>query len=304
MENTAQRGPQAAREEVSVLIPTIGREKLLRACLDSIAACRPAPAEVVVVDQSGDDRIAELVSGYRELGARVVRSQGRGVANGRNVGLHAVAHDAVLMTDDDCTVAPDWVEVGARLLAEDPRLIVSGRVLPGRDDAEGVPSTISDTERKDYTGTLQCGVLYTNNVALNRSEVLRAGAFDESFERASDNDLCYRWLTSGRRLVYDPALLVWHHDWRSPKQLRRLYVRYWRGEGALYAKHLRAGDARMLRLARRDVYWRLRGPLGRPGGRRQAVLELRGIVRGLPVGFARRLLGRTSTSMRSGADRG
>jgi len=299
-----QPGVPAGREDVSVVIPTIGRVELLRACLDSIAACRPAPAEVVVVDQSGDGQVADLVSGYARLGARVVKSDLRGVAAGRNLGLRAVAHDAVLMTDDDCTVAPDWIEIGARVLAEDPQLIVSGRVLPGGGDEDGVPSTISDTERREHTGTLQCGVLYTNNVAVNRSEVLKSGGFDETFERASDNDLCYRWLTSGRRLVYEPALVVSHHDWRSPKQLKRLYVRYWRGEGALYAKHLRAGDLRILRLAPRDVYWRLRGPLGQPGGRRQATLELRGIVLGLLVGFARQLLGRSSTRMSAGGDPG
>src|SRR3954453_4339322 len=249
-------GGTAAREEVSVLIPTIGRVQLLRACLDSIAACSPRPAEVVVVDQSVGDEISKLVSEYEDVGARVVECDGRGVARARNVGLHAVTNDRVLMTDDDCTVASDWVGVGARAIADDPKLIVSGRVLPAGGDEVNVPSVISDTERHDHTGTVQFGVLFTNNVAVNRTEVLKVGAFDEAFERASDNDLCYRWLTSGRRLVYDPALVAWHHDWRSDAQLKNLYVRYWRGQGRLYAKHLRGGDRRMFRVAARDVYWR------------------------------------------------
>jgi len=42
--------------------------------------------------------------------------------------------------------------------------------------------------------------LYTNNAVMSRSAVLEFGAFDEDFETAEDNDLCYRWLKSGRRL--------------------------------------------------------------------------------------------------------
>lgn len=270
---------------VSVVVPTIGRPRQLQACLGSLAQCSPRAAEILIVDQSVTDEIEHVAQGFQSVGARTVRSSPRGVAVARNQGLRAAIHETVLMTDDDCTVSPDWIGTGWRLLEGDPRLIVSGRVL-GVGDEQTVPSTISDTVRRDYTGTIHCGVLFTNNVALNREAVLAIGAFDDAFETAEDNDLCYRWLTSGGRLVYEPALLVWHHHWRSPAELKRLYVSYWRGQGALYAKHLRAGDRRMLRLAARDVYWRLRAPLGGAGGLRVAAIEARGIVLGLPVGVA------------------
>jgi GT2 family glycosyltransferase len=279
---------------VSVVIPTIGRVELLRACLDSLARCDPPPAEVVVIDQSGGQEIERLLEAYDGIGARAVTSEKRGVAIARNTGLQAATHDAVLMTDDDCTVASDWVATGARLLTEDPDRIVSGRVLPAGEEGEGeVPSTISDTERRDHTGTVQCGVLYTNNVALNRAEVLAIGGFDEAFETAEDNDLCFRWLTSGRRLIYDPALTVWHHHWRSQRQQDRLYVSYWRGQGTLYAKHLMAGDRRMAKLAARDIYWAARARLARIRGRREPWTNAsRGMLRGLPVGAVRYLFRR------------
>ena len=77
-----------------------------------------------------------------------------------------------------------------------------------------------------------------------RGAVLEGG-FDELFgpaEAAEDNEFCYRWLRSGGSLRYEPSLVVWHHDWRSPRELERLYVRYARGQGFFYAKHLRRGD--------------------------------------------------------------
>jgi glycosyltransferase involved in cell wall biosynthesis len=49
----------SALAEASVVVRTIGRPQLLRACLESIAACDPRPAEIVVVDQdpTGETRL-------------------------------------------------------------------------------------------------------------------------------------------------------------------------------------------------------------------------------------------------------
>jgi GT2 family glycosyltransferase len=273
------------REQVSVVIPTIGRVALLRECLDSLAACRPGPADVVVVDQSGGPDVADLVLGYSQLSARVVESDIRGVAAARNAGLGAAAHDLVLMTDDDCTVAPDWVGVSARLAAGDPRVIVTGRVLATGDDS-AVPSTIAGLERHDHTGTARYFVLYTGNMAVNRTELLAIGGFDEALPTAEDNDLCYRWLTSGRRLIYEPSMVVWHNDWRSPEELALVYASYSRGQGAVYAKHISAGDFRMLYFLLREVYWSARvwawQLIGRP---RPNGDTRRGALRALAAGF-------------------
>jgi GT2 family glycosyltransferase len=161
-------------------------------------------------------------------------------------------------------------------------LILTGRVLAA-GDKRNVPSIKEDTARRDYTGTIEYGVLYTNNVVMSRSAVLEFGAFDERFETAEDNDLCYRWLKAGRRLRFEPRLAVWHHDWRTPAQMRRLYHAYWRGAGVFYAKHLRAGDMTMLRYLARDSYWALQAAARRDGA--ATTKEARGIFRGLPAGL-------------------
>lgn len=273
---------------VSVVVPTIGREAPLRSCLESLGACRPGAAEILVVDQSHEPAIAQLVDEFSLLGARVVPCTGRGVSRGRNVGIRESRHQVVLVTDDDCTVAPDWVETAWRLMAADPQQIVSGQVVPVGDE-RAVPSTKVDPERRDYTGEIHNGVLYGNNMALNRELVMSAGGFDERFgpsEAAEDNDFCYRWLKAGRALRYEPALVVHHHDWRTPGQLEKLYVNYARGQGFLYAKHLRHGDLRMLAFIARDVYYVLRAIAAAVVKRRERWTDPRlGIPRGLPAGL-------------------
>ena len=271
---------------VSVIIPTLGRASQLEACLASLAECEPRPAETLVVDQSGREEVVALVERFAKARAGYLHCDGRGKPRGANLGLREAAHDTVLLTDDDCTVDPSWVGVTLEALDRQAPSIVTGRVLPPRD-AASVPSTIDDPIPREYDGELEVSVLFGNNMAFSRSAILGIGGFDERFTLAADdNDLCYRWLRAGGRIRYEPAMVVWHHDWRTPAELERLYVYYARFQGMFYAKHLRQGDLRvapfMVRDLRdglvglRDQYFR-----GRPRGSdwRQ------GVLRGLPAGL-------------------
>src|SRR4051794_23996568 len=159
----------------SAIVPTAGRPQLIAACVRSIEACRPAPAEVVVVDQSGGGAVAAALAG---TGARVLPCRGRGIALAMNSGLRAARHDVVLVTNDDCTVAPDWAAVAWRHLTAQPRGLVSGRVLPGGEGAF-VPSLRDDPEPRDFSGERSFGALYAGNMALDRREGLALGGFDE-----------------------------------------------------------------------------------------------------------------------------
>jgi GT2 family glycosyltransferase len=275
---------------VSVVVPTIGRPQQLRSCLESLSQCRPRASEILVVDQSGLKEVESVVHRFRAAGARTVQCAGRGIAVALNVGLEAAAYDIVLVTHDDCTVAPSWVGRAWALMSPDPRRIITGRVLPA-GDPEAVPSTKTDLTAHDYTGEIRCTVLFPNNMALSREMVVASGGFDERFDTAAeDNDLCYRWLRAGYRLQYEPALVVWHHEWRTREELERLYASYGEAQGRFYAKHLRAGDATMLRFMAGDLHAGLRALAAAAfyGDRRRSDTARhirRGIVRGLVRGW-------------------
>jgi GT2 family glycosyltransferase len=272
---------------VSVVLPTIGRAELIRRCLESLVACRPRADEVVVVDSSSDDAVVSVVAEFEEGGARTVRCDEPGLGTAFNVGLGTARHDIVLLTNDDCTVDPAWVGVGHRVLARTSDTIVTGRVRPF-GAAERVPSTIDDPVAREHTGTLGF-FLYTQSVALRRAEVLSFGGFDGRIRpSAEDNDLSYRWLRAGRRILYEPDFVVWHHDWRTRDELDHLYVGYGIGQGMVYGKHLRRGDLAIGRFVVRDVYAASRGLVDRVVRGRRPDGDWRiGLARGLPVGLAR-----------------
>ena len=173
-------------------------------------------------------------------------------------------------------------------MASDPDKIVTGRVLAA-GSSSGVPSTRDDPAQRDYTGELHVGVLWPNNMVLNRSLALALGGFDETFgpgEPAEDCDFCYRWLRTGHRLLYEPDLQVWHRDWRTREELERVYLAYGRGLGFFYAKHLRAKDKSVIPFLAGDVYQGMRGTAARLFRQRPRWSDPRqGLVRGLASGF-------------------
>jgi GT2 family glycosyltransferase len=273
---------------VSVVLPTIGRPELIRACLDSLAVCEPRAEEIIIVDSSNDEAVADVAAGFATAGARRIQCRTRGIGEAFNLGLREARHEIVLLTNDDCTVEPSWVERGLSSASRDPRTIVTGRVRP-HGDPTVVPSTIDDPVEREYSGEAAF-VLYTQSMALHRSVVLELGGFDTRIQpTAEDNDLSYRWLRAGFRIRYEPDFVVWHHDWRSREQLKRLYVDYGIGQGMVYGKHFRRGDLLMVRYVLGAVFAGARGMVARATGRHGAnhTDPRLGFLRGLPVGLAR-----------------
>lgn len=291
---TVSPGSSASIASVTVVLPTIGRAELVRTCLTSLERCVPRADEVLVLDSSTDDAVADVVASYSHIGAHVVRYERSGLGYAFNEGLRRAKHETVLLTNDDCVVDPSWVGVGDARLGGRCDVIVTGRVLPD-GDPDVVPSTIVDPVRQEHVGRPGF-FLYTQSMALDRSAVLEFGAFDGRISpSAEDNDLSYRWLRAGRTIRYEPDFVVWHRDWRSPEQLERLYVDYGVGQGVVYAKHLLDRDPAIARFVARDAYAIARGLVDRiVRGRRPHGDWRIGLARGLPIGLSRgwRLYGR------------
>jgi GT2 family glycosyltransferase len=271
---------------VSAVIPTIGRVEPLRACLESIASCDPPPAEILVVDQSRQGEVESLVAGFEDRRARWIPCGGRGISLGTNVGLREARHEVVAVTHDDCTVAPTWAGVAWRLMEADGERIVTGSVVPVGDPQAVPVQRVDPVPREIAAESLDYNALMPMSMVLNAPLVLAFGAFDERFDKAAeDKDLCYRWLLAGRRMTYEPELVVHHHDVRGHKELERTYVNYWRGVGRFFAKNLWRGDTRTLRFLAADLGSSISAMGERMKGRPRWTDWRRGTVPGLALGL-------------------
>jgi GT2 family glycosyltransferase len=127
-------------------------------------------------------------------------------------------------------------------------------------------------------------------MAAYRSALATVGAFDERlgpgsrFPAAEDNDLGFRLLEAGFRIIYEPRAIVYHRAWRPRRDYLKVRWLYGRGKGGFYGKHRDRPDRHITRRARHDVGHRLRRlparvlrePLGAAGD----LLYIAGVCRG------------------------
>lgn len=248
---TASTGGQPA---VSVIVCTRDRPDDLEKCLPAILASDYADFELVVVDQSTDERSADLVrrTAAHDARVRLVRDPGKGLSRARNIGIAETTGELIVSTDDDCLPEHDWLSALVAGFRDYPEAGVAyGTVAPvAHDPRQGFIVAYAPPKRQCIGGKLAKlrdeGI--GANMALRRAVLARTGGFDELlgaggyFPSMEDQEFTYRVLAAGYGLLHVPESRVLHagfRDWRSGGPLiRKTYVAI----GAAYMKFVRRGD--------------------------------------------------------------
>ena len=259
--------------EVSVVIPTHNRRRLLGQTLRSVLGQRGVDFEVVVVDDGSTDGTAEAVAALGDRRVRLLHHEHpRGVATARNVGATA-AHGAwVAFLDDDDLWAPDklarqleaahqtgrtWVYTGE--VSMDERL----RILDGRPPAP--PEQV--LERLVRHNAVPAGA---SNVVVQADTLARAGAFDIGLRNNEDWDLWIRLARLG------PPAWVCH-----PLTAYRMHPasNAFADAGRMLAEAAMLADRYRIPVDRAAQYRRAAWTCLRAGRRRQALGYYLGAVR-------------------------
>ena len=232
-------------EDISLIIPTLGRDLLMR-CLESVAAGCVWPSHLIVIDQSSSDKVSAWMEELQASGinAEYVPSTQTGAAAAANRGIERVETHFLAITHDDCVVDPDWLKSLHFQLLKNPESVVTGRVEPGGSGVTVSIKTSTIPEVYRYP-LLKEDVLYPNNMGCERSIFLKIGLFDESDylrSAAEDNEWSYRVLRAGIPIIYSPDVVVRHLDWRDRAKLVETYKSYAQDQGGFYGKYLRRGD--------------------------------------------------------------
>lgn len=106
-----------AEMDISIIIPTYNREKDLKDTLRGILKQTKMPKEIIVVDDSDNDRTKELIKGIRNdfLSKRVIliyvrNKRGKSSAIARNLGAELSTGEIILFLDDDVVLDNKYIE--------------------------------------------------------------------------------------------------------------------------------------------------------------------------------------------------
>ena len=224
---------------VAVCIVTFNSAGDLPGCLQSVAALRHRPLEVVVVDCASSDGSLETARAHAPAGLplqAVALSENLGFAGGMNAALARTRAPFVLLLNADARPGPDYV---TRLLerAAHPGVragAVTGRLVrpDGRLDACGmrlIPSWRhldrgSGEEDRGQWAVPERVFGATGAASLFRREALddvavEGEVFDPRFHSfREDAELCFRLRERGWEVLYEPTAVAGHRRFNLPER--------------------------------------------------------------------------------------
>lgn len=222
-------------ETVSIVIPTLNRQKSLQRALASVRAqtdLAGATIEIIVVDNSRDASARETVAGFGAHGWPVhyLSEPAPGVATARNAGVRAAQGRWIAFLDDDEEARPGWISEMLRTLRATGAQAVFGPVEARADDAGEIggfaPYFSRAIERPDGDDITELSAyLGTNNSMFERALCLSDGApFEESLNEIGGEDslLLERLTMRGFRFAWAARAGV--VEWVPPRRLDWAYV--------------------------------------------------------------------------------
>jgi GT2 family glycosyltransferase len=288
----------SASSAVTVVVPTRDRPGQLTSCLASVRAALRDSDELVVADSASIDAAA-VAEVARAAGAIVVRCERPGVGRARNAGWRVGTHEIVLFTDDDVVVDAGWRDALAAAVAADDRVgFVTGRVMPPEGEQPSRDVAIKrDVQPEEYDAHSVGNLGHGASLGIRREVLELLGGWDESmgtggrFGAAPEHDLFDRCFAAGFVGRFEPGALAWHAQWRGPRRLLLLDVRYGYGSGARIAKLLRL-DRKRARLVLGDYYRGGLRELGRELRARHGYPALGTVLRllAVPIGLLRAIV--------------
>ena len=239
---------------LSVVIPTMGRDILIRTVSSLVAAEGFGEIEVIVAGRIPAAQVArrlqELCGQYANIRHLDIQFETGDSSRKKNQGAAEARAPLIAFLDDDVVVAPDWPRRIAESFADEtvglasgPSLVpddinrigrLAGLALSSRAAgyvAERYRQNQATSYAIDWDRVIGC------NAAYRRAAFVQMGGFPADFYPGEEMIAAFRTEQAGWKLVFVPAAWVRHYP-------RQSWGRFWRqmwGYGATRIRLLRGG---------------------------------------------------------------
>jgi GT2 family glycosyltransferase len=239
---------------LTVAVCTRNRPRHVARTLDALMAQSRDDFDALVIDQSEESDAALEWRAARRGNLRVIRDPGRGLSRARNLASASVDTKWIAFVDDDCILAPDWVEQLAEVVISHPQVdFVAGHVEPSNlapgDQLAAAARPVSTERIRHGRWTRPNAIGFGVCMVVRRDVVVRLRGWDErmgagvpEFPAAEDIDFNYRLLRAGGTALATPRLRAAHEQWRTRGETVSLYRGYGRSWAGFAMKHVRSGD--------------------------------------------------------------
>lgn len=201
--------------DISVIIPTFNRARLVNQAIESVLRQAHEPLEIIVIDDGSTDNTRQLVSRFGNR-CRYVHQVNQGPAAARNNGMALAQGDIIALLDSDDIWLPNKVATELRLFKQYPQAdMLAGDagfyledklVNPSIFDRRGIHFKASQPRWFNWSMTImtQGPVCNTSAMTFKRSafKKLDNTFFDTRFRLDEDWDLEFRLFSRCQVLLY------------------------------------------------------------------------------------------------------
>lgn len=244
---------------ISIIIATKNRPAHIDRCIRSIVKNSYKKYEIIIADQSTDERTKCLIKTYANRKITYVQLSSSGKTKAVNQAIRFARGEILSFIDDDNIVNSDWIQAINTFFSINQKIDgVFGKILPYKRTARAgliCPSifvlqkpTIVTEPYVIHHQSLGLG----SNMSLKKQILDRVGYFREwlgpgnfGFCGGEDGELIHRLLLNRAVLAYDPRIRVYHNRWLSYEEHRALQAGYTSGEVAYSFYYWLNGDRRM-----------------------------------------------------------
>ncbi len=218
--------------EISVIIPTYNREKLLVNVLESLIEQKLSQDlyEIIVVDDGSEDIIADVVEKFkgRIKYLKYLYQEHKGLPSARNFGIKNARGRFVAFTDTDCIVNKNWLYAILEGFRNSSIVGITGKVITNLESTTPFTHQVI-TKGRDAVGC---------NMAFRKSTLMESGGFDEEYAFVcEDTDFFLRAQKYGS-ILFNKDMIVRHPPLQqTPAQFIKKIGKICEGQFMLCKKH-------------------------------------------------------------------
>lgn len=197
---------------VSIIIPFYRNVKYLKECVSNCLNLNYSNYEVIVVSNTS------LNLGDR---VKVIVVDDVGQASKLDIGIAEASGEVCAFIDDDAFPHKDWFK-NAVPYFDDPNIVAVGG--PGiTPENDGLIQKGSGAIYSSFLGGGPLNFRYvpkkrryvedypTYNLLVRRSALKQVGGFSTRFRSGEDTQLCLKIVKKGKKILYAPDVIVYHH---------------------------------------------------------------------------------------------
>jgi GT2 family glycosyltransferase len=232
---------------------------MLGHCLEAInpPEMQSARGELILVNNGSMDQTEEVMRRFQESApfpVEVINEPVPGLGRARNSGLAKAVGEIIVFTDDDCYLAPGYLQKAGSLFTTSQFDYCGGRILLYDDnDSEYGCDFRGQFHLIPSHSFIRAGEIQGANMVVHRRVIDKVGGFDPMLGagtpfRCEDIEYCARASMAGFVGAHIPDLVIYHHHRRRPgPDIAGLAELNDFARGAYYMKFLLRGNLQYFR---------------------------------------------------------